>query len=269
MEPVSRVPPSVGVGVESENKNKKTSPDVAGISPRDRRLIPDQDVILASGKRAIARSMPALLPIDSHAQRRLEWRMGWQREAHLARLSFQCLGIRDATRYRVVSSGEKLRGSVGWAGEAAKKTKPKRPPGELKGGERRGRSSRGKQAASCRYRYLCCPRWTNSSKSHSTAMTHGYAQLLALDRVDRFRGARAKPASASLRSRALRGVQPVHCGMATAPRWHVPGAYCSRSASTAACNRLSRESRPGRVEVVQVHLRCSGMPPSMLGLGGY
>jgi hypothetical protein len=142
--------------------------------------------------------------------------MGWQREAHLARLSFQCLGIRDATRYRVVSSGEKLRGSVGWAGEAAKKTKPKRPPGELKGGERRGRSSRGKQAASRRYRYLCCQRWTNSSRSHSTAMTHGYAQLLALGRVHRFRGARAKPASASLRSRALRGVQP-------GPLWHGDG----------------------------------------------
>lgn len=59
MEPVSRVPPSVGVGVEKEKKNK-TRPDVAGISPRDRRLIPDQDVLLASGKRAIAQSMPAL-----------------------------------------------------------------------------------------------------------------------------------------------------------------------------------------------------------------
>lgn len=156
--------------------------------------------------------------------RRLEWRMGWQREAHLARLSFQCLGIRDATRYRVVSSGEKLRGSVGWAGEAAKKTKPKRPPGELKGGERRGRSSRGKQAASCRYRYLCCPRWANSSRSHSTAMTHEYAQLLALARVDRFRGARAKPASASLRSRALRGVQP-------GPLWHGDGWWHAQMAA--------------------------------------
>lgn len=70
LEPVSRVPPSVGVGVERENKKnkKKTRPDVAWISPRDGRLIPDQDVLLASGKRAIARSMPALMPINSHAQ---------------------------------------------------------------------------------------------------------------------------------------------------------------------------------------------------------
>lgn len=148
--------------------------------------------------------------------------MGWQREAHLARLSLQCLGIRDATRYRVVSSGGKLRGSVGWAGEAAKKTKPKGPPRRAKRRREAGEMNRGKKAALCGYLYLRCQRRENTSRSHSTpTMTHEYAQppgRWRWSRVHRLRGARAKPASASLRSRALKGVQP-------GPLWHGDGRW--------------------------------------------
>lgn len=132
---------------------------------------------------------------------------------------------RDTGCYKVqgcVKRG-KAEGECGLGWRSSQKDKAKRaPPRRAKRRREAGEMNRGKKAALCGYLYLRCQRRENTSRSHSTpTMTHEYAQppgRWRWSRVHRLRGARAKPASASLRSRALKGVQP-------GPLWHGDGRW--------------------------------------------
>lgn len=136
-----------------------------------------------------------------------------------------------------------------WAGleKQPKRQSQKGPPGELKGGERRGRRRRGNGAACAGTCTCAASDGKTPAEATVPAMTHEYASppgRSRLSRVHRLRGARARPASASLRSRALKGVQP-------GPLWHGDGQWhdpiagnCSAYENTAAGNLVvARESQ--------------------------